>query len=141
MKNSNHHLITDIKKHYNVSKIIIQKNHHSWGSCYSKTGLIIINAKFDSFNKREIFFNILFHEIGHRHCYLNGIWKNYHSPSLKNKRCKLTYKRIALKTERWIENWAEKEMKKWFPKLNFSKGYYTKELTDNFRKKINKLTS
>lgn len=138
MKNSNHHLILSIKKKYDIKKIIIKKNHHAWGSCYSETGLIIINAKFDSSSKKEIFFNVLFHEIGHRHCYLNGIWKNYHSPTLNSKRGKLTYKRIALKTERWIENWAEKEMKKWFPKLSFSKGYYTKELTKTFQEKIKK---
>lgn len=123
---------SEIKSHYGVKNIVLIKNHHAWGSCYYTDGIIIINSKFK--NNKQKFYNILFHEIGHIYCYQNNIWKNYHLNKIQlTKREKSLILKTGLKAERWIDNWAEKEMKKWFPKMKYNKGYFLKSKTKLFK--------
>ena len=54
----------------------------------------------------------------------------------KNEKSK--YVRTALKAERWIEKWAEKEMKKHFNGIKYTSGYYN-ESGEYFTKGIKKM--
>lgn len=74
----------------------------------------------------------VFHELGHVHCIKNGLWKKYHSdpPDM----------RTALRAEVWIENWAEKEFKKYFPNGYYGpydRFYRYDETSRNFLKQYN----
>jgi hypothetical protein len=51
---------------------------------------------------------------------------------------KRKYVRTALKAERWVEKWAEKEMKKHFTGIKYPSGYY-KESGEYFTKGIKKM--
>ena len=81
-----------------------------------------------------------FHEIGHLHCWEHKLWKSYHVGrplSLLNAEEKKKYIRTALKAERWVDDWAKKEMRKHFPNLPYIASYddHTGEI---FLKKIKK---
>lgn len=57
----------------------------------------------------------LFHELGHHHCRVTGIWVRYHQLN-----CAKAYRiKNGYNAECWVDAWGAKEFKKWFPK-----GYY-----------------
>jgi len=58
------------------------------------------------------FINAFFHELGHHHCAVNNLWVSFH---FFNKNLKYTW----LKAEKWVDKWASKEMKKYYPKVNY----------------------
>jgi len=80
---------------------------------------------------------LLFHELGHIHCYINGIWKNYHfdlGNVLTTEKKNLVIK-TGLKAERWIDNWAMNEVKKYVNIPEGCKGGYSSEkAANNYRK-------
>lgn len=84
-----------------------------------------------------------FHEIGHIYCWDNQLWKSYHidKPLFEmTQEEKKRYVRTALKAERWVDNWAKKEMKKHFPKLTYIAGYdevSRKEFLNYIKKDLN----
>lgn len=78
---------------------------------------IIINSEC---SKNKLPF-IFFHELGHLHCVNNKIWDSYHNYNNTWKNFKLT----ALKAEKWIDSWAEKEVNKYFKNVNSYKIYHT----------------
>jgi len=124
--------LKNIVDHYGIKKLSYFSNYDSWGMCYYTEGLIEINYFLK--NKKKKFLNTLFHEIGHLYCYRNDIWKNYHIDKVRlSKKEKELIVKTGLKAERWIENWAEKEMKKWFPKVSYDKGYYKPYKTKLFK--------
>lgn len=96
---------------YNLDK-------HPYGGCVSrdKPGNIILVSD-DNFTK---LLSVLFHEIGHVHCYRNNKWTAYHKAE-NVKAFKLT----ALKAERWVDNWAENEFKKYYPDKDYWKSDYS----------------
>jgi hypothetical protein len=71
--------------------------------------------------------SVFFHELGHLHCYDTGKWKSYHTKkkllSKLNKKEKALLVRTALKAERWVEKWAEREMAKHFPGVDYIRSY------------------
>lgn len=77
-----------------------------------------------------------FHELGHLHCYRNKIYTTYHNcnnimPSMLSS-CeyslwKKSFIATALRAERWVDNWGEKEMKKHFPKRKYEHSYKEKD--------------
>jgi hypothetical protein len=83
-----------------------------------------------------------FHEIGHVYCYQKGIWKSFHInkplEDLTNSERK-KYIATALKAERWVDRWAEKEMKKHFPRLKYMETYLSEENGKNFSDSIKKM--
>ena len=86
-----------------------------------------INIDRDSV-KRNLPF-IFFHELGHSHCAKNNIWKMYHDVNNTWKDYKLT----ALKAEKWIDLWAEKEVNKFFKNVNCYKPYHSEYGVKQFR--------
>lgn len=78
---------------------------------------------------------VFFHELGHGHCQRNGIWKTYHTGPYKNKKGEYIFsKKVArgtiltgFKAECWVDRWAEKEMHKWFPNLDYESAYGSEE--------------
>lgn len=83
-----------------------------------------------TYSRKELL-SILFHELGHIYCYRNGIWKNYHH--CKNQYSKeglLKIRRIAIKAERWIDNWAEKELAQYDARCPYQAYYHDAEGKD-----------
>lgn len=84
-----------------------------------------------------------FHEIGHLHCWENKLWRSYHVTKplkLLTSEEKKKYIRTALKSERWVDNWAKKEMRKHFPNLSYIESYddHTGEIfLKQIKKKLN----
>ena len=76
--------------------------------------------------RKELLPAILFHELGHHYCYKNGLWKIYHSTHALNEQDANRYKRTALKAEKWVDDWGEKECKKLFKNVNYYKPYHQK---------------
>lgn len=74
-------------------------------------------------NKEQItILSTFFHELGHLHCKKRGIWKIYHSckpSSDMSKSEKQKFKRTCLRAEYWVDRWAKKEMKKYYPDLEY----------------------
>lgn len=70
---------------------------------------------------------IFFHELGHIFSLRTGKWKAYHS-SLKTYHDKKNYYkkylRTALKAERWVDNWAYNELKKYDKRIKYDFPYY-----------------
>jgi hypothetical protein len=70
------------------------------------------------------FLSILFHELGHIHCYRNGIWKAYHLNKAKlTKKEKRAAMLTGWKAECWVDGWAAKEMKKHYPRYKYLPSY------------------
>lgn len=95
-------------------------------------GYIIPNNPTDIFisteckkNRSELL-RIFFHELGHIMCIRNGKWDAYHSSFEnyynKNKYYK-NYIRTALKAERWVDNWAHNELKKYDKRIKYDFPY------------------
>lgn len=117
-------LIKLAKKEYGLKKLIWSNKDVSWlGQCNYETGVIILYRK--NILSFEDQVTTLFHELGHIHCYNKGIWKNYHTgvyKPLEKYECRKLIK-VALKSERWIDNWAEKQCNKYFPNIIYEKNY------------------
>lgn len=67
-----------------------------------------------------------FHELGHVKCHRNGLWKTYHNhepDSTNNKDIlrKLVY--TSLKAERWVDNFAAKELAKYDKRIKYDFPY------------------
>jgi hypothetical protein len=78
-----------------------------------------------------------FHELGHLHCHRNGIWKRYHWLKYKlDRRWWPTIIRIGLKAERWIDRWAAKEMRKWYPNLSYITSYGAPSIRKWYHEKV-----
>lgn len=126
-------LVKLAKKEYGLKRIIwIRNKNFVWGgTCEYDTGIISLNHKTLNGSKnfgRKV--RTLFHELGHIHCYENNIWCSYHhSTSLKSltKYEKGLVIKTGLKAERWVDNWAAKEMKKYYPKIKYKFVYMDKE--------------
>lgn len=85
----------------------------------------------------------LFHELGRMHCHRNGLFKSY----FNNKR-RLTRKdkdnimSVGLRAEKWVDNWAQSELKRLYPEFRYHKKYskvtevrkYKKDYLSQFRK-------
>lgn len=76
---------------------------------------------------------VFFHELGHSYCFRNHIWLAIHRGASYRGRTKYFTSEVArkkiktgLKAERYVENWADQEMRKWFPNLRYEYAYYDK---------------
>lgn len=92
-----------------------------YGSCYYWEKRIEISIH--QTNRQMI--STFFHEMGHIYCYENNLWKSVHCAILPENYKR--YIRSFLKAERWIDDWAYNECKKWFPNHRYIKTYYNKE--------------
>jgi hypothetical protein len=68
----------------------------------------------------------IFHEIGHHYCVENGLFKIYHDEKLDNKDEIRAYLRTAYRAELFVDKWAQKEFKIWYPELKYMTCYRTK---------------
>lgn len=126
-------LIKLVKKEYGLKEIIwIDNKYYIWdGDCSYWNGTIRLNRR--SLNGSKNFgrkVRTLFHELGHIHCYQNGIWSAYHHAIPTNdlsKYQKSVIRRTGLKAERWVDRWAAKEMKKYYPNIKYRFVYLNKE--------------
>ena len=91
----------------------------------------LININRDS-RKQTLPF-IFFHELGHLYCVNNNIWETYHNYNNTWN----SFKSTALKAEKWIDSWAEKEVNKYFKNVDSYKAYHTIEGVQYLKKLIN----
>lgn len=124
------------KKKYGLKKVVWFNNKKGWyyACCKYRLGIIYINKFFwdERPKKRK---STLFHELGHIYCYKNGIYKSYHFGDKKlTKRDNQLIRRIGLRAERWVDRWAKKEMKKYFPKERYDESYIKKKNVDIYKK-------
>jgi len=119
-------IIEIAKKNYGLKRIIWYNDPSTKqsGSCTYDEGIININSSNVDTDQRR--FKILFHELGHIHCYNNGIWKKYHT-RLNTKEARRGIVLTGLKAERWIDKWAENEIKKYIPDFVYEGSYKNKE--------------
>lgn len=82
---------------------------------------ITFNKKTD---ERELI-QTVFHELGHGFCIKYNKWPSYHTLAICDKNEAKRYVNTSLKAERWVDRWAEKEMKKHFPQLKYKALYFT----------------
>lgn len=96
-----------------------------YGLAHLEKSSIRLNSAIDA--SEASFFSALFHEIGHIHCYKNNIWPVYHKRKIDTAALLRAFKLTAYKAECWIDKWAEKEMKKHLPSLNYVVSYRPKD--------------
>lgn len=114
--------IEEVRKLAKVYRIPISFEHIKYAGGAHRCGKIRLDISRNV--SRSYFLSAFFHELGHAHCYRNGIWKTYHFPRNKIKpRNANTIIRIGLKVERWVDYWGAQEMKKWYPRMKFYNGY------------------
>jgi predicted aminopeptidase len=119
--------IKKILKNYGV-KLVFKKIDEIAYYSHSKN-LIVIDKSIDMTEEELI--SIIFHELGHRHCFNNNLYYAYH-----NETDARLYKLTALKAERFVDKWAAKEMKKnGFP-FEYPMFYFNKNRTKEFTKMI-----
>lgn len=126
-------LLYGVRLHYEKTK-----NQHGEARYWSNS--ISINLNQSGVSMLSTFF----HEIGHVYCFQKGIWKSFHinkpvEELTKNEKRK--YISTALKAERWVDKWAEKEMKKHFPRLKYVDSYLSDEdgkvFTESIKRMLN----
>lgn len=93
--------IKRILKHYGV-KLVFKKIDEIAYYLHSEN-LIVVNKSIDV-NEKEII-PIIFHELGHRHCFNNNLFYAYH-----NETDGRLFRLTALKAERFVDKWAAKKM-------------------------------
>jgi hypothetical protein len=106
-----------VEKLYGVE---VQVEDIAWGGyARSHKSQIVVNR-----NEEDVafFLSVLFHEAGHVHCFRNRIYPAYHGIwgiSMLSKKEKRAVVLTGWKAEQYVDRWAEKEMKKHFPKYKF----------------------
>lgn len=104
-----------LAKHYKV-KVYYSKNL-KWAQGLAHKNSFTVSL-YNTNPERLI--STFFHELGHIDCKRNGKWKVFHT----NDRTQIQkFRRTAFKAELWIDKWAEKEMKKWKPNMNYVDSY------------------
>lgn len=58
-----------------------------------------------------------FHELGHVHCFRNGIFRDFHETDLFERTAKYCNWKNGLKVEQWVDKWAEQQAKRDMPEL------------------------
>lgn len=114
-------IIIDLSREYNI-RVHFVKTGTDYGSARYWNRSISININ----QTRSAMISTFFHELGHIYCWEKKIWKSFHvNKPLQylTKSQKLKYLRTALKAEKWIDRWAEKEMKKHFTKIKYINSY------------------
>lgn len=83
------------------------------------------NLKYNDFYSRRSLFGLLFHELGHKFCTDNKIWKHYHYT--EKEVCNIKkFKATAFKAEKWVDRWATREIQKYYPQYS-QLGFYYQE--------------
>ena len=119
-------IIKEIKIRYKVN-IKYKKYLENIAEYDDNTKTIIINSEYK--NDIENLIPILFHELGHKHCFDNNIYYHYHNET-NSRLAKLT----ALKAERYVDKWANKEMNKFNTGIEYPMFYFKKSRVENFKK-------
>ncbi len=118
--------LNKIAKKYGVKYRFKRFKSEAGGLALFPENLILINKKY--IWKKNMFASCFLHELGHLYCYENRIYKIYHSAiPLKTKEDFRHYMATSLRAELYVDRWAEKQFKKYFPKLKFVKAYRTKK--------------
>lgn len=109
--------IKKLARHYKV-RVYFYKKFNGLGGYYNtQTHSIHI------WRGKQDHLSVFFHELGHHHCNMNGIWPAYHNGFVYTRKKLSAFMLTAYKAERWVDRWAQKEMMKFFPKRRYS-GYY-----------------
>ncbi len=122
--------IKTIAKDYDITINFYQNRKGVSGTACVATSTIDINTI--GVKKDAIIYRRIFHEIGHIHCFRNGIWRAYHEVHNFSK-IKITpeivrkFRAVAYKAECWVDEWGKKEMAKYFPALSYKIGYKPKD--------------
>lgn len=118
-----------LARKYKVRLYFCYKYNHFSGIANGATNSITINGNIE---KRNEILSTFFHELGHIYCYDNNLWNSYHKECYsKNTR------RTALKAERWVDKWAEKELYKYNNKIKFIPSYQTKKSIQFLKRVLN----
>jgi hypothetical protein len=114
-------LLLDIAKMYGV-RLRFRKMPIPANALGTKS---LINMSTSVLRKRTAYLiSTLLHEIGHIHCYHNGIFKTYHDPAFGTSNDR---RRTAWRAEQYVDRWAAAEMKQLYPHLTFTYAYVTDE--------------
>ena len=122
-------IIKEIKNKYNVN-IVYKKHLNNIAEYNDNLKTIIIKSEYK--NNINDLIPILFHELGHKYCFDNNIFYHYHNET-NLRLAKLT----ALKAERYVDRWANKEMKKLNIEIAYPMFYYHPNRVKHFKKYIN----
>jgi hypothetical protein len=110
-------IILSLAKEYKV-KVFFSKSVKEKGLARYWRRSMTISTNYPPVSQLSTFF----HELGHIYCYQHGLWPKYHllkAPEYMTLKEKRSCYATALKAERWIDNWAKKEMTKHFPNVKF----------------------
>lgn len=122
-------IIKEIKIKYKVN-IVYKKHLDNIAEYNHNIKTIIVKSEYK--NNINDLIPILFHELGHKHCFDNNIFYNYHNET-NLRLAKLT----ALKAERYVDKWANKEIKKFNIEITYPMFYFQKSRATNFKKYVN----
>ena len=122
-------IIKEIKNKYDVN-IVYKKHLNNIAEYNDNLKTIIIKSEYK--NNINDLIPILFHELGHKYCFDNNIFYHYHNET-NLRLAKLT----ALKAERYVDRWANKEMKKFNIEIDYPMFYYHPNRVKHFKKYIN----
>ena len=132
-------VISEIENEYDISIKFRKMDDGFNGRANFESNTIFINQLI--FKDKSWLLQCIFHELGHFYCYRNGIYKSYHIrkhiPDMtpEEKKAKI---RVGIKAEKWVDKWAEIELKKWFPRLKYVHKY---SMPENIKKYKNKYLS
>lgn len=127
--------IKKLEEYYEVKVIFEEIDDLGGYILYDNPKFIFIGNDYKK--KRADLLKVFFHELGHIHCLRTGKWKAYHSSFRSYDDKKNYYKkylRTALKAERWVDNWAYNELKKYDKRVSYDFPYSGKEAQQWFYK-------
>lgn len=124
-------IIKTIKRKYTV-KIKYKKHMDNMAEYDDNDKTIFVNTKYK--NNPDILIPLLFHELGHKHCFENNLFYHYHMETDLR-----LFRLTALKAERFVDRWAKKEMKKYNLGIEYPMFYYDKDRTKYFKSIVNQM--
>lgn len=143
-------IIRLLSKVYKIPvKFYVKRKQQGAGLCVRNSkGKLSIHIKLSNLKKYD-YLSTFFHELGHVYCHKFNKWTAYHRVNLSGSpksqvKALRTFIRVAYRAEVWVDLWGCNELKKWFPELPYSFGYYGVEQSkqwfeDNYLKQFRKM--
>jgi hypothetical protein len=132
-------ILSELAQEYSIRIFYSSSNNYYWRYISGHTSSNNASLTISTNQSASYMISTFFHELGHIHCFKTGKWQAFHihkNPRYMSKTEKSLYLRTAVKAEKWVDKWAEKEMKKHFPQIKYSPGYSDPEIVAEFKVEI-----
>lgn len=112
----------ELAREFGVTLRFVVFRSEIWANVGQRSRLVQIDKRLCYSDALSAFF----HELGHLHCHANGIYPAFHKSYFRSWAEVRAMRRTALRAERFVDRWAEREFRKRIHGGLFCRSYVTK---------------